>query len=122
MTRFHHEDQKALELTKAAMEAAKCLGLTPAETARVIGVPEGALIGMRQGTRTVDSEKGEADRAEALVRFVLRLRVLLGDEETKWRSWIRTANAKLAARPIEILLKHDGVSKLQRFTEDARAL
>src|SRR5690606_32782321 len=103
-------DQKALALTNGALECARALGLSPADTATLLGVNSGALQAMKAGKRQLDGTSGEAERADALVRVVLRLRKLLGDSETNWRSWIRRESAELQAKPIDVMLRRDGAA------------
>ena len=112
-----NEDQKARALTAAALVAAKSLGLAPAETARVIGVSEGAMKSFRDGSRVVDGANGEAEYADSLVKVVGRLKTLLGPEETKWRSWLRSPVPGLEGKPIEILMRRGGIVSLREFLE-----
>jgi hypothetical protein len=118
----HSEDAKAAALTKAALEAARRLGLTPAETAAAIGVPQGALNAMKKGERAVDGYNGEAECADALVRSLRRLTALLGDTETAWRSWLRRDNDDLGMKPVEILQQRQGVLKVAQHLERLRSL
>jgi hypothetical protein len=106
------EDQKAAALTKAALDCMRRLGLSPTESAAVIGVQPGALAAMRKGERAVDGLNGEAECADALVRLVKRLQSALGDEETKWRSWLRRENAVLDAKPVDVLVQRHGAVKM----------
>lgn len=116
------EDRKALELTKSALEGAKRLGLSPIDTAAILGVQQGALQAMKKGQRAVDGTSGEAERADALVRVVKRLQAMLGDTETSWRSWIRRENAALGAKPLDLMLQRDGSMKLATYLEAQREL
>lgn len=116
------ENDRAAALTKAAMEAARQLGLSPAETAATLGVPQGALEAMRKGSRAVDGMNGEADRADALVRMTKRLHALLGEADTVCRSWLRRDNESLDGRPVELIQQRDGVLKVASYLERERSL
>jgi uncharacterized protein (DUF2384 family) len=116
------EMEKAAALTKEAIEAARRLGLTPTETANVLVVPQGAFAAMKKGERAVDGLNGEAERADALVRIVKRLGVLLGDSETAWRSWLRRDNDPLDDRPIDVFTQRDGVLKVANYLASASKL
>jgi hypothetical protein len=116
------EDAKAAALTKAALDAARRLGLTPAETAAAIGIPQGALNAFKKGDRAVDGYNGEAECADALVRTVRRLGALLGEADTSWRSWLRRENEDLGSKPVEILQQRQGILKIAQHLERARSL
>ena len=111
------EQKKALALTKAGLDCANWLGLSPAEICAVLGIQQGALQAMKKGERSVDGRSGEAERADGLVRIVKRLRKLLGDAETNARSWLRRENAKLEDKPVAIMMQRDGVLKVATFLE-----
>ena len=116
------EDKRAEALTKAALEAARLLGLSQDELCSLLGIQKGAAAAMRKGERAVDGINGEAERADALVRLVKRLHTLLGAGETDWRSWIRKDNAAFGCRPLDILLQRDGPMKVAQFLERADSL
>ena len=113
------EGQKAALLTKAALEAARRLGLSPGDTANIIGVPQGALAAMKAGTRVVDGVNGEAECADALVRITRRLGALLGDADTNWRAWIRRENDALDDKPLTVMSQRRGAMKVASFLEAA---
>jgi len=106
-----------MALTKAALESARRLGLSPADTASILGVPQGALQAMKKGERAVDGLSGEAVRADALVRLVKRLQVLLGEADTTWRAWIRRESAGLGVKPLDMMLQRDGAAKVATYLE-----
>ena len=116
------EEQKAAVLTRSALDCARRLGLTPAETATAIGVSAGAFAAMKKGERAVDGMNGEAESADAIERIVKRLSILLGSEETKWRSWLRKDCPPLQARPLEMMTRRYGALKVADFLEKAGAL
>lgn len=116
------EQQKAEALTKAMLEAAKRLGLSPQDTAAIIGVQGGALAAMKKGERVVDGVNGEAENADAVVRVVKRLQTLLGPDESKWRAWLRREVSGLGDKPLAILLQRQGVLKVAAFLERADEL
>jgi hypothetical protein len=109
------EHQRAVELTKLGLESARKLGLSPADTAAVLGVPVGALGALKKGERLVDGYNGEAERADALGRIVSRLTALLGPEETKWRSWLRRLSPQLGDTPLHAITQRDGVQGVADF-------
>lgn len=116
------EDRRAAALTAAALDGARMLGLTPVETAQLLGVPAGALAAMKKAERAVDGLNGEAERADALVRVVKRLTLLLGDSETAWRAWIRRDHAGIGSKPLALLLQRDGVLTVATYLERQSAL
>ena len=116
------EDQQAEALTKAALTSLRQLGLNPHETAAALGVAAGALAAMRKGERVVDGLNGEAESADAIVRIAKRLGVLLGSEETKWRSWLRRESPALDAKPIELITQRLGAVKVATYLERADQL
>jgi hypothetical protein len=116
------EMEKAAALTKAALEAARRLGLTPAETANVLGVAQGAFAAMKKGDRAVDGLNGEAERADALVRVVKRLAAILGDNESAWRAWLRRESGPLGDKPLDVFAQRDGVVKVATYLASASQL
>ncbi len=113
-------DRQATALTAAGVEAARRLGLSPSDAAACLGVPPNVFAAMKKGQRAVDGFNGEAAAADALVRLIKRLTVLLGDSETKWRSWLRHDNADLASTPLALLLKRDGAVAVAQYLEQTR--
>jgi hypothetical protein len=114
--------QRAKALAQAALAAARQLGLSPGDTATVMGIPQNSLKSLQQGSRLLDGTSGEAERADALVRIVRRLKALLGDQETLWRSWIRQPCETLGDKPLTILLQRQGPEKVARFVERTASL
>lgn len=116
------EMERAQALAEAAFQAAKFLALGTADLAHIIGIPEGAVRGLREGTRFLNGTNGEAEHADGLVRVVIRLKALLGNEETKGRSWVRTAHEQLGAKPIEIMQRKSGILTVRDFLVTAKQL
>ena len=106
------EQQRALTLTSSALEAARRLGLSPADTAAVLGVQQGTLQGMKKGERVVDGTTGEAEAADALVKVLSLLKALLGDDESKWRAWLRRPFPQLNGRPLDVMTTRHGIVKV----------
>lgn len=115
-------DQRAKALAQAALTAARQLGLSATETATVLGVPQSTLKALQQGTRLLDGTSGEAERADALVRLARRLKALLGDQETAWRSWLRHPCEALGDKPLTVLLQRYGAEKVARYVERSASL
>ena len=115
-------EQRAKALAQAALNAARSLGLSPGDTATALGLPQNALKSLQQGTRLLDGTSGEAERADALVRIAKRLKALLGDQETQWRSWIRQPCDALGDKPLALMLQRNGAEKVVRFVERATSL
>lgn len=109
------QEQRAKALTEATLKAAKHLALGTTELARIIGIPEGAVVAMRKGERILDGLAPEAERGDSLVRITARLLALLGPEETKHRAWIRHANPAFDGKPLEVMLQRDGCSKVLEY-------
>lgn len=120
-TQVEVETQKAAALTLSAIEAARRLGLSPGDTAAILGVAAGAFQSMKKGERSVDSSNGEAERADALVRIVKKLQKQLGDADTAWRAWIRREQSQLAAKPLDVMLQRDGVLRVAQALESGSA-
>jgi hypothetical protein len=110
-------DRRAAALTTAALDCALKLGLSPADTAALLGVPQGAFAAMKKGERAVDGMNGEAERADALVRAAKKLRALLGEAETNWRAWLRRESPELGAKPIDLMRQRDGILQIAAFLQ-----
>lgn len=111
------DDSKAAILTKIALECAKALGISPADTATILSVSQGALAAMKEGKRELDLSAGEGECAEGLIRITKLLRTHLGDADTNWRSWIRRENAEMDGKPLDLMLQRYGVLKVAKALE-----
>src|SRR5262245_11157939 len=78
-------------LAKAALSAARCLGLTNRELAQILGTSEASVSrlhrqrGLRHGSR-------EAELAALFVRLYRSLDTLTGGDEAKARAWYEARN------------------------------
>jgi hypothetical protein len=116
------ENKKATELSKAALESLKQLGLSPAESALVLGITPTQFTSLKKGERTVDGYSGEAERADMVVRVVKRLSTLLDGGESAWRSWIRRQNPDWSSAPLDLMRQREGLAKVTTFLERTHAL
>lgn len=116
------ENKKATELSKATLDSLQKLGLSPAESATVLGITPSLFTSLKKGERTVDGYSGEAERADMLVRVVRRLSTLLEGGETAWRSWLRRQNPDWSSSPLELMRQREGLTKVTIFLERAQSL
>lgn len=117
MTSDAVDPRKAAVLTKATLRAAEGLELTTGELATVLGLPVTEVEQLKQGSRGIDPNSPEGQRAIELVRMLLALDVLVGGDERLRRAWFNSYNHALVGVPRGIILPAHGVGMVVGFLE-----
>ena len=111
----------AAVLTKAAARAAERLDLPRSALARILGVSAPTVTRLYQGTYRLDARRKEWELALLFVRAYPSLDSIVGDEASA-RSWLRSENRALDARPIDLLQDTAGLVRVVHYLDASRGL
>ncbi|HEY1229586.1 MAG TPA: antitoxin Xre-like helix-turn-helix domain-containing protein [Ramlibacter sp.] len=112
----------ATVLTKATLRAAGLLGLTNAALARVVGVSESTVSRMAAGDRQLEIGSKPAELAALLVRVYRSLDALVGNSDSHRQRWMASFNQAFTAPPREAIESVEGLVRVVRYLDGARAL
>lgn len=112
----------AAVLTRAALRAAGLLGLTNAALARVVGVSESTVSRMATGDRQLEPGTKPAELAALLVRVYRSLDALVGNSDVQRQRWMSSFNRAFNAPPREAIESVEGLVRVVRYLDGARAL
>jgi hypothetical protein len=114
--------EAAAVLTKASLRSAELLGLSRAALARVVGVSEATVSRMASGDRQFELGSKPAELAALLVRVYRSLDALVGNSEKHRKLWMSTFNQAFNQSPREAIESVDGLTRVVRYLDGARAL
>lgn len=112
----------AAVLTKATLRAAGLLGLTNAALARVVGVSESTVSRMAAGERQFELGSKPAELAALLVRVYRSLDALVGNSDSQRQRWMSSFNHAFQAAPREAIEGVEGLVRVVRYLDGARAI
>jgi len=114
--------QTGLVLTKALLRAAEFLGLSNAILARVVGVSESHVSRMAKGERELEVGTKPAELAALLLRVYRSLDALVGNDERHRKIWMNSFNRAFNEAPRDAIQKVEGLARVARYLDGARAL
>ena len=106
---------------KAAIRAARSLGLNNVALAGVLGLPEATTSRLAAGTYTLDPGSKPYELALLLVRLFRGLDTVTDGEEGAMRAWMRSPNLALAGVPAEQVQTVTGLVEAVDYVNSARA-
>jgi hypothetical protein len=106
-------------LAKAALSAAKRLGLTNRDLARILGTSEASVSRLGR-ERTLRLGGREAEIAALFVRLFRSLDALAGGDETKARAWFEAPNAHLGGIPAARVKSVEGLVDVIQYLDGMR--
>lgn len=109
-------------LTKAALRAAQLLGLTHAALARTVGVSESHISRMAAGQRQLEIGTKPAELATLLVRVYRSLDALVGNSDRHRQLWMDSYNQAFNEAPRDTIQKVEGLVRVVRYLDGARAV
>ena len=115
-------DAAAAVLTKATLRAAALLGLNNAALARIVGVSESTVSRMAAGDRQFDIGSKPAELAALLVRVYRSLDALVGNSDQQRQLWMSSFNQAFHAAPRDTSEGVEGLVRVVRYLDGARAL
>lgn len=93
---------RSVVLTKAMARAAERVGLsTQKDLARVLGISPPSVSRMIGGSRSLDPDSNEGQRAVLFLRIWRSLDALVGGDERAARDWFWAPNQHLGGKPAE---------------------
>lgn len=104
---------------KAVFNAARELGLTQRDLARVIGVSDPSVSRMKGGGYALEGKPLEL--ALCLIRVFRALDAMTGGEAAVIRGWIANDNTDLGAAPRDLILTAAGLIDVMNYLDAARA-
>lgn len=108
-------------LVKAALRAARFLGLSQAELAQVIGVSGASASRMAAGSKLLEQDSKTWQLAALLVRLFRSLDAIVGSDDEAAKAWMRSANVALGGIPAELLRDPAGLVRTVDYLDAARA-
>jgi transcriptional regulator with XRE-family HTH domain len=109
-------------LTKATLRAAALLGLSNAALARVVGVSESTVSRLASGQRALEPGTKPAELAALLVRLYRSLDAMVGNSDRQRQLWMASYNRAFNAAPKDAIESADGLSRVLRYLDGARAV
>ncbi|MEJ6477132.1 MAG: helix-turn-helix domain-containing protein [Octadecabacter sp.] len=106
-------------LAKAAVNAARELGLTQKELAEVIGVSEPTVSRMKDGGYDLGGKPFEL--AACLVRLFRSLDAIAGGDPDTIKGWMENANSDLHGAPRALIAQAAGLIGVMNYLDAARA-
>lgn len=107
-------------LSTAVLNAAELLGISQAMLARILGVSPATVSRMAGGNyRLSRTREKEWDFAVLFVRVFRSLDALVGHGENA-RQWLQGYNKALGARPVELLVKTEGIVRVLNYLDAHR--
>lgn len=108
-------------LTKAALRAAERLGISGRQLAEIVGVSEATISRWKRSEAALETGSKPFQLAALFVRAFRSLDAITGGDEAVARTWIKTPNTALAARPIERMLTVQGLVDVTTYLDGRRA-
>src|SRR5262249_30515431 len=109
----------AAVLAKAALSAARYLGLSNPELAQVLGTSEASVSRLHR-QRALRHGSREAELAALFVRLYRSLDTLTGGDEAKARAWYEAPNSHLGGVPAERVSSVEGLVGVVQYLDAMR--
>lgn len=108
-------------LTKAVMRVAEFWSLSNDLLGEILGLSATTVSRIRSGDRALNPGTKEFELAQYLVRLFRGLDAIVGSDDIAARSWLATENTDLKARPIDMITKIKGLTKICDYVDAYRA-
>jgi uncharacterized protein (DUF2384 family) len=115
------QPEAAAVLSKAVTRAATRLDLSKSLLAKVLGVSPPTVTRLYSGHYLLDPNRKEWDFALLFVRVFRSLDSIVGDEASA-RTWLRSENRVLGARPFELIQEVEGLVRVVQYLDATRGL
>lgn len=106
-------------LGRATLSAARRLGLTNRDLARILGTSD-ASVSRLDRDRHLRLGSGEAAHAALFVRLFRSLDALTGGDEAKARAWLKAFNRHLGAVPAARIQSVEGLVDVVQYLDAIR--
>lgn len=111
----------AAVLSKAVIRAADRLAIARGTLGAILGVSPATISRLYAGEYRLDARRKEWEHAVLLVRVFRSLDAIVGNEETA-RRWLTSENTGLSARPIDLLVKSEGLVRVAHYLDATRGI
>lgn len=112
---------RGMVLTRATLRTGERLGLSGRELAQALGVSEPTISRMRKGAYILEDGTKPYELAALLVRLFRSLDAISGGDEGVARTWMRTENSALEARPADRISSITGLIDVVQYLDARRA-
>lgn len=109
-------------VSRAALRAADRLGLSGTVFARIVGLSEPTLSRMRRGDYRLSREQKPFELAVLFIRMYRSLDAIVDGDDTVAQSWIRSDNAALKGRPLDLIQSVAGLTHVIQYLDARRAV
>ena len=116
------ESREAAVLTKAALRAARHLGLSNKTLAAVLGLSEPTVSRMGRGEYLLDRGQKAFELAVLFVRLYRSLDAIMGGDDSASAAWLRNPNTALETRPIDMIRSVQGLVNVIQYLDARRAV
>ena len=117
----HTAADPAMVLTKAVARAADRLDITRGQLASILGLSQPTISRLYKGEYLLDERRKEWELALLLVRVFRSLDAIVGHEQIA-RQWLQSPNRALNARPIELIVKAEGLVSVAQYLDANRSI
>jgi transcriptional regulator with XRE-family HTH domain len=108
-------------LSRAAVRAARLLGLAQSDLADVIGVSGATLSRVANGQKQLESGSKPWQLAALFVRLFRSLDAIVGSDDAAARAWLRSDNRALGGVPLQLIREPAGLVRAVDYLDAARA-
>ena len=108
-------------LTRAVVRAAGHLGLGTDALARTLGLPEAAVLRMKQEGYVLEEGTKPFELAALLIRLYRSLDAIAGGDGNMSRAWMRNFNTALGGAPIDRIATVPGLVDVLAYLDARRA-
>lgn len=112
---------EAAVLSKAVSNAARLWGLSNETLGKVIGISGPTASRLRGGAWQLERGTKPFELAQYFVRLFRSLDSMMGSDDQASISWLKSANADLQGRPIDLILTIRGLMEVTDYLDDFRA-
>lgn len=113
--------QEGRILSAAIARIASCWALTNDQIGNTLGISSASASRLKAGTYQVKRGDKSFELGQYLLRLFRSLDALLGSDDLAARSWLRTVNLDLNAKPIDLIASVRGLTMLADYVDDHRA-
>jgi len=115
-------DDHRLLLAKAAIRAARHLGMRNVELARVLGVSEAVISKIDRHGDALPNDAKKLELAKLFIRLFRSVDAIVGGDDTVAAKWLRNENFAFGQRPIEAIQSITGLVDVVAYLDARRAL
>jgi uncharacterized protein (DUF2384 family) len=112
---------ESMVLSKALVRAAGFLDLPNKIVARTIGLSEATVSRLKSGAYVVSPDTKPFELAQLFVRLFRSLDSIMGSDDEASKSWLRTRNLVLGAKPIDLIQTVTGLLAVLQYVDSRRA-